>query len=86
MNAILTNPKATGLVVRRPRPKLGGVLQVCLTEMGEESVARAHEIGEAVERRMLAELGQDDRRRLLKALRSCADTLERGAEGEAAGA
>lgn len=53
MNVILTNLEATGLVVRRPHPEHGRVLQACLTEIGEDSVARAHGLVEAVERRML---------------------------------
>jgi DNA-binding MarR family transcriptional regulator len=86
MNAILTNLEAAGLVVRRPHPTHGRVLQAYLTEMGEDSVATAHGLVEAVEGRMLDRLSQDDRRRLSEALRSCADALEGGSEGVAAGA
>jgi DNA-binding MarR family transcriptional regulator len=86
MNAILANLEAAGLVMRHPHPEHGRVLQAYLTEMGEESVVRAHGIVEAVERRMLEGLSQDDRRWLLEALRNCADTLGGGAEGAAAGA
>lgn len=85
MNAILSNLEAAELVVRRPHPDQGRVLQTYLTETGEESVGRAHEIVEAVERRMLEGLSQKDRRRLLEALRGCADALEGGVEGVAAG-
>jgi len=86
MNAILVNLEAVGLVVRRPHPEHGRVLQAYLTGMGEEVVARAHGLVEAVERRMLDKLSQDDRRRLLEALRGCADALGGGAEGAATGA
>ncbi len=86
MNVILANLESAGLVVRRPHPEHGRVLQAYLTEMGEEAVARAHGVVGDVERRMLEELSRDDRRRLLEALRSCADALEGGAEGAAAGA
>jgi hypothetical protein len=41
--------EAVGLVVRRPHPEHGRVLQAYLTEIGEESVARAHGLVEAVE-------------------------------------
>lgn len=85
MNVILVNLEVSGLVMRHPHPEHGRVLQAYLTEIGEESVARAHGLVEAVEARMLDILSQDDRRRLLEALRSCADTLEGGAEGMAAG-
>ena len=37
MNVILTNLETAGLVVRRPHPKHGRVLQTYLTEMGEDS-------------------------------------------------
>jgi DNA-binding MarR family transcriptional regulator len=86
MNAILANLESAGLVVRRPHPEHGRVLQAYLTEMGEESVARAHGLVEDVERRMLDRLSQDDRRRLLEALRDCANALGGGAEDTAAGA
>lgn len=86
MNAILANLEAAGLGVRRHHPEHGRVLQAYLTEMGEESVTRAHGLVEAVERRMLDRLSQDDRRRLLEALRGCADALGGGAEGAVAGA
>src|SRR5215210_2972527 len=81
MNAILANLGSAGLVVRRPHPEHGRVLQAYLTEMGEESVARAHGLVEDVERRMLEGVSRDDRHRLLEALRGCADALEGGAEG-----
>ncbi len=86
MNVILANLEAAGLVVRRPHPEHGRVLQAYLTEVGEESLAGAHGLVEAVERRMLDGLSQDERRRLLEALHSCANALERGAGGVAAGA
>ena len=86
MNVILTNLETAGLVVRRPHPKHGRVLQTNLTEMGEDSVAKAHGLVEAVEGRMLDGLRQDDWRRLSEALRSCADALEGGSECAAAGA
>ena len=62
------------------------MLQAYLTEIGEESVARAHGLVEAVEDRMLNRLSQDDRPRLLEALRICAVALEGSSEGAAAGA
>ena len=86
MNAILANLEAAGLAARQPHPKHGRILQAYLTEVGEESLARAHGAVGAVERRMLEGLSRDDRHRLLEALRSCADTLEVSAEGAIAGA
>ena len=86
MNAILTNLEAAGLVMRRPHPGHGRILQAYLTELGEESLARAHTVVEVVEGRMLDRVTPDDRRRLSEVLRSCADALEGGVEGEVAGA
>jgi DNA-binding MarR family transcriptional regulator len=86
MNAILANLEAAGLVVRRPNPEHGRVLQAYLTEMGEESVAKAHGLVEAVERRMLDRLSHEDRRWLLETLRGCADALEGGVGSTAASA
>ncbi|CAA9418985.1 MAG: hypothetical protein AVDCRST_MAG78-893 [uncultured Rubrobacteraceae bacterium] len=86
MNAILANLEAAGLAARRPHPEHGRILQAYLTEVGEESLARAHGAVGAVERRMLEGLSRDDRHRLLEALRSCADTLEVSAEEAIAGA
>jgi len=80
MNAILVNLETAGFVVRRSHPEHGRVLQAYLTEVGEELLSRAHGIVEAIEQRMLARLGQDDRLRLLDVLRGCADALEIGAE------
>lgn len=81
MNAIVVNLESAGLVVRRPHPEHGRVLRAYLTGAGEELVPRAHWMVEAIERRMLKGLGQDEQRRLLDALRSCADALETSAEG-----
>ena len=78
MNAILVNLETAGLVTRRSHPEHGRVLQAYLTGAGEELVARAHGVVEAIERRMLEGLGGDDQRRLLEALRNCADALEAG--------
>ena len=78
MNGILVNLENAGLVVRRPHPQHGRILRSFLTEAGQELVPRAHVVVEDIEQRMLAGLGWEDRRRLLEALRSCADALEAG--------
>ena len=75
MNGIVTNLEAAGLVERRPHPEHGRVLQTYLTEKGEQLVSGAHEVIRDVEERMLGGLGDEDRRRLLEALRSCAESL-----------
>jgi DNA-binding MarR family transcriptional regulator len=84
MNGIVTNLEAAGVVERRPHPEHGRVLQAYLTERGEELVSRAHALVEAVEERMLAELGEDERLKLAEALRGCADSLASGEAGSRA--
>jgi len=78
MNGIVANLEAAGVVERSPHPEHGRVLQAHLTKRGEELVSRAHALVEAVEERMLAELGENERLKLAEALRSCADTLAPG--------
>ena len=76
MNGIVVNLESAGLLERRPHPEHGRVLQAYLTGEGEAMVSRAHAPIEAIEERMLAGTGEDERGRLLRALRDCADTLE----------
>lgn len=78
MNEILVNLENAGFIVRCSHPEHGRILQSFLTDAGQELVSRAHVVVEDIERRMLAGLGQDDRRRLLEALCSCAGALEAG--------
>ena len=80
MNSILVNLEAAGLVVRRPHPEHGRVLQAYLAAEGEELVSRAHEIVEAVEQRMLAGLYPEERLWLPNLLRSRTDSLEAKAD------
>jgi DNA-binding MarR family transcriptional regulator len=84
MNGIVANLEAAGVVERRPHPEHGRVLQVYLTERGEEIVSRAHALVKAVEERMLAELGENERLKLAEALRGCADSLAPGGAGSRA--
>jgi DNA-binding MarR family transcriptional regulator len=84
MNGIVTNLETAGLVVRRSHPEHGRVLQACLSEEGVGLVVRAHRVVEAIEERMLSDLGKEERRWLLDALRKCTDSLEAGPEKTAA--
>ena len=84
MNGIVTNLETAGLVVRRTHPEHGRVLRACLTEEGVGLVVRAHRVVEAIEERMLSDLGKEVRRWLLDALGSCTDSLEAGPEKTAA--
>jgi DNA-binding MarR family transcriptional regulator len=75
MNQILVNLEAAGMVERRPHPEHGRVLSAHLTEKGAELVSMAHGEVATIEERMLAGLGREERRRLLEALRGCAESL-----------
>ncbi len=77
MNGIVVNLESAGLLERRPHPEHGRVLQAYLTGEGEAMVSRAHAPIEAIEERMLAGTGEGERGWLLRALRDCANTLER---------
>lgn len=76
MNGILVNLESAGLVGRRQHPVHGRVLQAYLTAGGEAMISRAHPPVEAIEGRMLAGFGEDERGRLLRVLSDCADALE----------
>lgn len=80
MNGILVNLESAGLLKRRPHPEHGRVLQAYLTQEGESMVSRAHAPIEAIEERMLAGIGEEERDRLLRVLRDCADALDAGAK------
>ena len=77
MNGILVNLEKAGLLERRAHPEHGRVLQAYLTGDGERMLSRAHALVEAIEGRMLGDLTEDERARLLAVLRGCADALER---------
>jgi DNA-binding MarR family transcriptional regulator len=83
MNAIVAGLESAGLILRRPHPAHGRVLQAYLTEAGRDLLVRADREAEAVTRRMLAGLDQGERYRLLAALRSCVDSLELSGSEEA---
>ena len=80
MNGILVNLEKAGLLERRAHPEHGRVLQAYLTGEGEGMLSRAHALVEAIEGRMLEDLAEGERERLLAALRGCADALERGGQ------
>ncbi len=83
MNAIIAGLEAAGLILRRPHPAHGRMLQAYLTEAGRDLLSRADREAEAVNRRMLAGLDQGERRQLLDALRSCVASLEPSGSEEA---
>lgn len=79
MNGIVANLEAAGLVARRPHAGHGRIPQIRLTDAGRAVVRGAHPTVAEIERRMLAPLGDEERSRLLAALRACALALEEDA-------
>lgn len=76
MNQILFNLEKSALISRRAHPEHGRVLQAHLTDRGRKLVSEAHRMVEAIEKRMLSGLDENQRLELLKALRACAESLE----------
>lgn len=76
MNVILAKLEEAGQIARRPHPEHGRVLRTYLTDEGRGLVAGAHEMVGAVEERMLAGLGREDRTRLAGTLNGFAEALE----------
>ncbi len=77
MNQILARLEASGLVERRRHPEHGRVLQTFLTRKGEGLLEECARMVDAVEKRMVSGLTEDDRRALLRSLRACAEALTR---------
>ena len=75
MNGVLVKLEVAGLVSRRAHPEHGRVLQAYPTQEGERLMIRAHRVILEIEEKMLGDLGQDERLRLLEALRGCAESL-----------
>jgi len=75
MNQILARLEALGLVERLEHPEHGRVLQVYLSERGDQLRRECTRLVVAVEARMVSVLSEEERRRLLEALRACTDAL-----------
>lgn len=75
MNAILLNLESAGLIVRRPHPEHGRVIETHLAPRGRSILRRAHSAVQDVEARMLHGLSTAEQDRLAVALRRCADNL-----------
>ena len=75
MNQILSRLESLGLIERREHPEHGRVLQAYLTERGKRLRNECDRMIAAIEERMVSELAEQDQRRLLEALRVCAESL-----------
>lgn len=78
MSGIISGLESAELIERRAHPTHGRVVQARLTQEGAGLLSRAHERVTAVEERMVSRLSDNERRELLKALKSCTATLESG--------
>ena len=76
MNQIVQGLCTMGLALRRAHPEHGRIIQLFLTEEGQQRLKRAHHQVEAVEEKMLAELSSDERHQLVEQLQHCSQALE----------
>ena len=81
MNDLVAGLERRGLVARQPHPTHGRVLEVSLTQDGRRTLEASHRTVLAVEARMTAGLGEQERDQLIVALRGCAEQLEGGRSG-----
>jgi DNA-binding MarR family transcriptional regulator len=75
MNEVLAGLLAAGLITRSAHPIHGRVLQTELTPAGQEAIARADAIVQAVEARMTAGLTDEQRQQLLQLIGVCTANL-----------
>ena len=80
MNLILTNLESVGLIIRRPHPEYGRILQAYLTPLGESRLQESHQRVYAIEENMVADFDDRQLNQLAQALRTCANALENKAE------
>jgi DNA-binding MarR family transcriptional regulator len=78
MNEVIAALERDGLVARSPAANHGRVLEMTLTDAGNEVLTRCERAVEEMETRMLAELDEDGRAQLLKALKDCVHHLGAG--------
>lgn len=76
MNLILANLEEMELIVRRPHPEFGRMLQAYLTPAGEKRLQESHHKVNQIEETMVADFTDDQRLKLAQALHRCADALE----------
>lgn len=79
MNLILANLESVGLIVRRPHPEYGRILQAYLTPLGESQLQESHKRVYAIEENMVADFDDEQLNQLAQALRTCANALENDA-------
>ena len=75
MNEVIVALERDGLVARSPAANHGRVLEMTLTEAGSDILERCERAVDEIESRMLADLDDDARTQLLKALKDCVHRL-----------
>jgi DNA-binding MarR family transcriptional regulator len=75
MNLILTNLEQRNLIVRRPHPEFGRVLQTYLTPEGERRILESYRKVKDIEARMISHLTTEQAINLAHELGTCADML-----------
>ena len=78
MNEVIAKLERDGLVARSPAANHGRVLEMTLTQAGREVLERCEAAVTEMESRMLADLDDDTRAQLLKALKDCVHRLGAG--------
>ena len=78
MNEVIAKLERDGLVARSPAANHGRVLEMTLTRAGRDVLERCEAAVTEMEGRMLADLDDDDRAQLLKALKECVHRLGAG--------
>ena len=78
MNEVLASLEADGLIVRAPAANHGRVLEVALSDRGNEVLAACDRAVTHMENAMLADLDEAERTELLEALVSCVYRLGAG--------
>jgi DNA-binding MarR family transcriptional regulator len=78
MNEVIAKLERDGLVARSPAANHGRILEMTLTPAGREVLHRCEDAVTEMESRMLADLDDDDRAQLLKALKDCVHRLGAG--------
>jgi DNA-binding MarR family transcriptional regulator len=78
MNEVIAKLERDGLVARSPAANHGRILEVTLTPAGREVLQRCEDAVSAMESRMLADLDDDARSQLFKALTDCVHRLGAG--------
>ena len=78
MNEVIAKLERDGLVARSPAANHGRILEMTLTPAGREVLQRCEDAVCAMESRMLADLDDDARSQLLKALTDCVHRLGAG--------